>query len=287
MPFIKYASRDTTLCRQEGSVSWLEYRSLNRFPWLMNAFSTREGGVSEGQYARMNLSFTVGDDPEKVRENFRILGEAIGVKREQMVFAFQTHTTNVLRVGAAQKGMGVLSERTYRDVDGIFTNEPGVCLVTYYADCVPLYFVDPVRHAIALSHSGWRGSAGNIAGETIQAMEREFGTKPEDLVCCIGPCICPSCYEVSEDVAEAFREIFAPEEFGKICMPRPEKEGKYLLDLPQANFYHFLHAGVRPENISLPDLCTSCNRTLLHSHRATGGKRGGNCAFLMIREEAR
>lgn len=156
----------TTTYIEKDNVGFLQYKKLNEYPWLMNAFSTRKGGVSKGQYAEMNLSFTVGDDPETVKENFRIFGDAIGIKREQMVYAAQTHT----------------------------------------------------------------------------------------------------------------------KQCDRIYMPVERKEGKYLLDLPMANCLLFEECGVRPENIILPDLCTSCNKELLHSHRASGGKRGGMCAFLMIRE---
>lgn len=285
MQINKVPGRDTTIYQKKGEVSWLEYKALNAFPWLKNAFSTREGGVSTGPYAHMNLSRTVGDDPENVLANFRILGETLQIPTDHMVLASQTHTTNVMRVGTEKMGMGVIRDRDYTDVDGIITDTPGLCLVTSYADCVPLYFVDPVRCAIGLSHSGWRGTVGNIAANTIECMNREFGTKPEDLVCCIGPCIGPECYEVSEDVAERFREAYTPAEFDTICRPEEGKEGKYMLDLPMANFRNFVNSGVKPENISLPDLCTVCNFHFLHSHRASHGKRGGMCAFLMICHE--
>ena len=274
----------TTTYIEKDNVGFLQYKKLNEYPWLMNAFSTRKGGVSKGQYAEMNLSFTVGDDPETVKENFRIFGDAIGIKREQMVYAAQTHTNNVMRVDPSCKGMGVLHDRNFDNIDGLVTDDPGVCLVGSYADCVPLYFVDPVRHCIGLSHSGWRGTVTKIGRNTIELMQKEFGTDPDDLICCIGPCIGKECYEVSADVAEEFKKAYTSAQCDRIYMPVEGKEGKYLLDLPMANCLLFEECGVRQENIILPDLCTSCNKELLHSHRASGGKRGGMCAFLMIRE---
>ncbi len=276
--------KETTTYIEKDNVGFLQYKKLNEFPWLMNAFSTRKGGVSKGHYAEMNLSFTVGDDPETVKENFRIFGDTIGVKREQMVYAAQTHTNNVMRVDSSYKGMGVLRDRNFDNIDGLVTDDPGVCLVGSYADCVPLYFVDPVRHCIGLSHSGWRGTVTKIGRNTIELMYKEFGTDPADLICCIGPCIGKECYEVSADVAEEFKKAYTSAQCDRIYMPVVGKEGKYLLDLPMANYLLFEECGVRPENIILPDLCTSCNKELLHSHRASGGKRGGMCAFLMIRE---
>ena len=144
---------ETTRVVTEKGVPRISYISLEKYPWLINAFSTREGGVSSGMYSSMNLTFTRGDDPDKVRENFRLFSESIGVSIEQMVYSDQQHTTNVMEVTSKHHGMGILRDRNFSDIDGIMTDEPGVCLVTSYADCVPLYFVDPVNRAIAASHS--------------------------------------------------------------------------------------------------------------------------------------
>ena len=117
--------------------------------------------------------------------------------------------TNVLRVGRKQCGIGVTRKRPYTDVDGLITNEPNVVLATFYADCVPLYFVDPVHRAIGLSHSGWRGTVNRMGKETLIAMNREFGTEAHDVIAAIGPSICQDCYEISQDVAEHFVDEFA------------------------------------------------------------------------------
>jgi len=281
----KIDSLNTTKYVKNGDVSYLEYLSLNKIPWLVNAFSTREGGVSAGRYAKMNLSYTLGDDKNTVTKNFEIFGNAINVSPNQMVYADQTHTDTVMRVDARNCGMGILKDRDYKDVDGLVTNTPNVCLVTSYADCVPLYFVDPVHAAIGLSHSGWRGTVKKIGTKTIELMKKEFSSDPKDLICCIGPCIGKCCYEVSEEVAEAFKNAYTKEQYEKICFIKEGTEGKYMLDLARANFEQFLETGVKEENISLPDLCTSCNSDLLHSHRASKGLRGGSCAFLMIKEK--
>ena len=174
-----------------------------------------------------------------------------------------------------------VTPRTFHDIDGLITNEPGVTLATFYADCVPLYFYDPTHKAIGLSHSGWRGTVGRMGQATVEAMERSFGSQPKDLLCAIGPSICQDCYEVSRDVAEAF--IFA--------FPTHEKEilqagalGKYQLDLWKANEIVLTEAGVLKEHIDLAGLCTCCNSSILFSHRASKGKRGNLGAFLMLTE---
>ena len=279
----KRAGAATTVLREKDGVCLIGYKALDGIPWLINAFSTRLGGVSEGIYGEMNLSFTVGDDPEHVLENHRIVGRMIGVAPEDMVLAAQTHTANVMRVGEEHRGMGLVRERSYTDVDGIMTDTPGVCLLTSYADCGPLSFVDPAHRAIALSHSGWRGTVGNIARNTIEKMREMYGSDPAELIVCIGPSIAAECYEVGEDVADPFREAYTEAESAALLTPVNGKSGKYLLDLTQANVFNLKNSGVREENISLPDLCTACNASWLHSHRASGGKRGGMCAFLSIR----
>lgn len=271
----------TTKLNENNNVAYLTYKSLDEMDWLMNAFSTRVGGVSEGIYSDMNLSFTVGDEPKTVLENFKIFGKAINVDVNDMVYSHQTHTANVMRVGFEHRGMGILKSRDFQDIDGIMTNERGICLVTSYADCVPLYFVDPVNKAIALSHSGWRGTVANICKNTVEKMGEEFGSKPSDIIACIGPSICVDCYEVSRDVADQFALNYDAFQIKDIVYPKAND--KFQLDLHMANYYNMINCGIRRENISMPDICTSCNATWMHSHRKSGGKRGGLCAFLMIK----
>ena len=144
----------------EKEAPYLEYPLLTDTKIVHHGFSTRLGGVSQGCYASMNLSFTRGDDEAAVRENYHRIAKSIGVKCENMVLSQQTHTTNVRVVTEKDKGKGIVKPSDYTDVDGMVTNIHGICLVTFYADCVPLYFVDPVQKAIGLSHSGWRGQWG-------------------------------------------------------------------------------------------------------------------------------
>ncbi len=280
MEYKKINNINTTKIKGQN-VPFITYHTLNDIDWVINGFSTRIGGVSDGQYAQMNLSFMLGDSAHNVNRNFHVFGDAIGVSVEDMVYSHQTHTTNVMRVGSEHKGMGILKERNYADIDGIVTNEPGLCLVTSYADCVPLYFVDTVNRAIGLSHSGWKGTVGNICKNTVELMAEEFGTNPADLIACIGPSICVDCYEVSEDVANKFKEAYSKTESVEILTDKGN--GKYQLNLHKANYYNMINCGILSKNISMPDICTCCNPDFLHSHRASGGKRGGLCAFLAIK----
>lgn len=263
-------------------VPLLHFPLLEKCSFITHAFTTRMGGVSTGDCTSMNLSFTRGDDEAAVRENYRRIAVALGTDAKQFVCSDQTHTTNVRRVTKADAGKGVVIPKDYTDVDGLITNEPGIVLSTFYADCVPLYFVDPVHRAIGLSHSGWRGTVNKMGQVTIEAMKREFGSKPEELYCAIGPSICQDCYEISRDVAEEFMKAF-PEHVDDILLQKSEE--KFQLDLWKANEIVMLKAGILPEHLSVTNICTCCNPTELFSHRASKGKRGNLAAFLMIKEE--
>lgn len=260
----------------------IKFHCFEDLDFINYGFSTRLGGASKGIFSSMNLSFNRGDDTESVSKNFEIIAHALGTKPENMVYSMQTHTTNVLKVGVEECGMGVIRERNFQDIDGLVTNEPGVCLVTSYADCVPLFFVDKSKRCIGLSHSGWRGTVGKIAVNTVHKMIEEFQSDPKDIVAFIGPSICQDCYEVSKDVAELFMKAYHLNQINDILEPKPNE--KFQLNLHQANYYNMLEAGLKPENIHVTDICTCCNPDLLFSHRASKGQRGGLCAFLEIKK---
>lgn len=278
---IKYKDNRHVLDENTDSVPYLEYPMLKNTGIVRHGFSTRLGGVSEGYYASMNLSFDRGDKKEAVAENFRRIGEALGVRCEDMVLSRQTHTTNVRIVTDADRGKGITRERDYTDVDGLVTNVPGICLVTSYADCVPLFFVDPVKKVIGLSHSGWRGTVGKIGRKTVELMHERFGSDPADILAAVGPSVCMDCYEVSSDVIEKFKEAFSENWWDQLFYEKPD--GKYQLDLWKANELIFMESGILPEHIAVTNVCTHCNSDILYSHRAAGDKRGNLCAFLALK----
>lgn len=159
----KTDERNVLEVKEKVGVTYLSYPLLEHTKCVRHAFSTRLGGVSEGIYASMNLSFSRGDDPEAVRENFYRMAEVLEISPEQYVFSAQTHTTNVRKVTKDDAGKGFLFPQAcvtgcpegYKDVDGLVTNEPGLCLATFYADCVPLFFSFSVSSALS-SKSGLR-----------------------------------------------------------------------------------------------------------------------------------
>ena len=280
---LRYKNEEQIFQEQYTEPPYLEYPMFRETGIVKHGFSTRIGGVSKGCFSSLNLSFTRGDEEEAVRENFRRIGSAMGIRCEDMVFTHQTHTTNVRVVTEADKGCGIVKPRTYSDVDGLVTDIPGICLVTFYADCVPLYFVDPVKKVIGLSHSGWRGTVGKIGKVTVETMCREFKSRPEDILAAVGPSICQDCYEVSEDVIRQFQKNF-PEDCWDALFYQKENQ-KYQLNLWKANELIFYEAGILPEHIAVTNLCTHCNSEILYSHRQAGDARGNLCAFLALATE--
>lgn len=277
----KTEGRSSTEMKVREGVPFLTFPALEKTGVVVHGFSTRLGGVSEGIFSSMNVSFTRGDREEHVRENYRKLGAAIGFSCENLVCSDQTHTTNLRVVTEQDRGKGFIYPKDYTDVDGLVTDIPGLVLATFYADCVPLYLVDPVRRCIGLSHAGWRGTAGKIGRKTVELMRDTYGSRPEDLVAAIGPSICQNCYEVSQDVTEQFQAAFDEKLWPELFYRK--ENGKYQLNLWRANEYGFLEAGLRPEKIFVTDVCTCCNPKLLFSHRASHGKRGNLGAFLMLK----
>ena len=279
--------------REKAGVPYMAFPALDETGVVIHGFSTRLGGVSQGDCATMNFARGRGDDPANIKENYQRMAAALGFAPEKMVLSYQTHTTNIRRVTMEDLGKGYDKECDYCDIDGLITDVPGAVLVTSYADCVPLLFVDSVRKAIGASHSGWRGTVARMGRCTVEAMKEAYGCRPEDLIVAIGPSICQDCYEVSEDVAEAFaRELglALPTEEDATDIPSiikktPGKEGKYQLDLQLANVQILTEAGVLPEHISVTDVCTCCNKDVIFSHRGSQGRRGNMGAFLALKED--
>lgn len=268
--------------KEAQGVPYFVFRNLEDTKLVRHGFSTRMGGVSKGHLAELNLSFTRGDDPERVRENFTRIGNAMGFDTGSLVFSQQTHTTNVRVATEEDRGSGFTKPLRYTDVDGLITNVPGLMLATFYADCVPLFFVDPVHRAVGLSHSGWKGTVGRMGKATVERMTEIFGTRPEEVLAAVGPSICQDCYEVSEDVASAFRKDFRDQADERLLYQK--ENGRYQLNLWRANEIVLLEAGVRLEHLAITNVCTCCNPELMFSHRASQGRRGNLGAFLGLLE---
>lgn len=266
---------------ERQGVPFLQFPIFDGKP-VVHGVSTRLGGVSKGDCRAMNMSFTTGDEESAVIENHHRFATAVGYDTSQLVLSDQVHSTTVRAVGIADCGEGLKRERSIRETDGLMTNEPGVILMTFCADCVPLLFYDPVRRAVGNVHSGWRGTVGKIGRKLVEGMEREFGSRPEDIRAVIGPSICRSCYEVDETVVRKFNDVFDPKFRDELY--EQKKNGHFQLDLWAANRIILEEAGLKPEHICVSGVCTYEHPEELFSHRFTNGRRGALSAVIGLRE---
>ena len=261
-----------------GELEYIQFPKLITCGAVRHTFSTRNGGVSSGECATMNLSFNRNDCRENVEKNYEILCNAVGIDVSHLVLSKQTHTNNVISVTEEHCGTG-FSKPSFSDVDGLITNKSGVALVTQYADCTPLLFCDPKKRVIATSHAGWRGTVKLIGKITVEKMINEYGCNTDDIIAGIGPCIKQCCYEVDDPVFNEFKKIAF---LNLNSVLTPKENGRYMLDLVEANRQILIHSGINPQNIDASDICTCCNAKDLHSHRATGGKRGNLAAIIEL-----
>lgn len=273
-------TKTLNLHRKDG-VAYFTFPLFDAVGGQKHGFSTRMGGVSTGYCSSMNFSFTLDDNPENVKENFRRFCNAIGADVQNTVLSRQTHTANIRIVTKSDRGCGIFKDTDYDNIDGLVTNEPSLVLVTQYADCTPLLFFDPIKKVAATSHAGWRGTVKEIGARTVEVMQSNFGCRPNDIICGIGPSIGVCCYEVDDPVIS---EINAIKYLNTESCYTAKPNGKYMLDLREVNRQILLHSGILPQNIDVADVCTCCNHSFLHSHRATSGKRGTLALMITIDE---
>lgn len=261
----------------------LKEKLLNHIPLLVDeaitvphGFTGRGGGVSEAPYDSLNLGLNRGDAPENVAENRRRLAEALGYEEKKLVLSHQTHS-DMVRVVTAADARGI-DHRDYPEADGLVTNEPGVALWVFTADCTPILLFDPVTGAVGAVHAGWRGTASKIAAKAVATMVDAFGSRPENIRAAIGPAIGACCFETDRDVPEAMLDAY-----GKAAEAFITQKGeKYFLDLKAFNALALQEAGVR--QISVAAECTMCNCHRFWSHRATKGIRGSQGAIIVCQE---
>ncbi len=267
-----------------GILPMVESPLFQRETGLQHGFSTRKGGVSKEHLASLNLSFSVEDAKENVLENFRRVGERFGKTPEDFVLSKQSHETKVLKVGVKDRGKGITKERDYEGIDALITDEEGLILSCFSADCVPILFYDPIRKAVGACHSGWRGTKGKILRNVVEEMRKLFSSNPGDILIAIGPSISKEQYIVSEDLGLSFLEDY-PDlgEDAASPMQRISKD-KFQLDLWDLNRRIALDSGIREEHISISGYCTMENPELFFSHRYSQGKRGLQGAFICLQD---
>ena len=245
----------------------------------VHGFSTRKGGVSQGIFASLNLGLTRGDDPEHVRENYRRFLSAVGTM-DKTTFAMcnQVHGDTVRAITTADVKSDLYGKLHY-EADGMMTAIPGVALVVFSADCIPVLLYDPVRRVIAALHSGWRGTAAGIVTRAVERMEEVYGCRPENILAAIGPGIGPCCFETHEDVPNAMMAAVASPALPFIKI---KEIGKFSVDLKGINAKRLELAGLEPDHIAVCGDCTACMEDKYWSHRRQGAERGSMAAVIEL-----
>ena len=241
-----------------------------------HAFTTRFGGVSEGQFSSLNLAMHRGDSSENVQKNYAILAAALGFDTGALVLTRQTHS-DIVRTVTREDARG-LDHHAYPQCDALITRDPGTALGIFTADCTPILFHDPVTGAVGAAHAGWRGTVADIAGKTVRTMVQAFGCCPEDICAAIGPNIGICCFETDKDVPDALDKVFGSRVWEHI---RPQ-QGKYYVNLKEINALALRGAGVK--NIEISTACTMCEHARFWSHRYTRGDRGSQGAIIVCKE---
>lgn len=268
-------SGNCTIRTCEG-VMYITFPIFEKAGGVKHCFSTKIGGVSQGRYSQMNLSYTNGDDLKAVRENFKRICKCIDVRPDSVVVTRQTHTVNI-------RDVYTKDDILPPDTDGLITDKSGITLCSSFADCVPILFYCKNRHVIATAHSGWRGTVNEIGRLMVEKMAADYNCNPDDVLCVIGPAICKNCYEVDDTVMDKIKLLpyVTTDAYYK------KTNGRYQLDLKEVCRQTLIEAGIAYDHILVSDICTCCNSEFLHSHRATGGKRGNLCALIALDDSSK
>jgi polyphenol oxidase len=260
---------------------------MNAFPNLTAGFTSRLGGVSEKPFASFNCGLHVNDLSERVVTNRQRLAEILEMPFDAFTYAEQVHGNEIAVIKRADKGKGRASRAdAIQSRDGFVTNEQELVLCALFADCVPLFFYDPVLEVAGLAHAGWKGTVLDVAGATIRTMNEQFGTKPEHIRAAIGPSIGICCYEVDEKVAVQVKRLLtelnaAPETLQKVLQPKENQ--KFMLNLQELNRIFMIKAGILSSSIEVTELCTSCRTDIFFSHRQENGATGRMVAWIALR----
>lgn len=264
-----------------NNVLYLTFKEFDKYKFINHAFSTKIGGISQGEFSSMNLGFNRGDPRENVIKNYHLFCDAAGFDYESLVASSQDHNTNIRVVNSSDRGIGIYREHDMESVDGLVTNKKDVTLVTYYADCTPLFFIDPAKKVVGLAHAGWRGTVKKIGKVMVDKMLEIYGSDKSDIVCAIGPAIGFCCFEVDYPVFEIFSGL---KDLDTNKFIKDNKNGKYMIDLHETNKQILIKAGIPEDNIIVSDICTKCSHELLFSHRETKGRRGGMAAMISLKD---
>ncbi|MBE6030215.1 MAG: peptidoglycan editing factor PgeF [Clostridiales bacterium] len=255
---------------------------------VLTCFSTRLGGIGSGEYEGMNPDPRRPWPFEIVKKNAETLGMAAGFKPENMYMINQVHGDSVKSVSREEAGTGIIRPIEVC-ADALVTDAPGVALTIFTADCTPILICDPVKKVVAAVHAGWKSTALDIAGKTVEKMKRDYGCLPKDMHAAIGPCISRCCFETHKDVPDAMIKLLGDAALSAIDRKTPEvmsdgsAEEKFFVDLKLINKELLKRSGVRDENIEISPHCTACETDVFWSHRKMGTARGSLAAVIMLK----
>jgi polyphenol oxidase len=261
---------------QKGQVQFFEAKGLANLGFVTHAFCTRRSGVSEREFASLNVGTRVGDKESNVIQNLNIIRESFAIPENGLAMLRQVHGDRIIEIGEND-----LLPLTVKEADGLVTNRSGIAVCIKTADCAPLLFVDRRLKVIGAVHAGWRGTALGIAAKMAGIFLNRFLSRSEDIMVFIGPAIGPCCYEVDFPVFEVFSAIKGIEKF----FQKRERGDRWAFDLVHANRFQLIKKGIPADNIYVADICTSCRQDLFYSHRAAKGhKEGRQLSFIMLEE---
>ncbi|MTI66493.1 MAG: peptidoglycan editing factor PgeF [Firmicutes bacterium] len=243
-------------------------------------FTTRVGGVSTGDYKSLNLGIKTNDELDNIKSNFKFVFDILNTNKERLVSSDQVHSTNIEIITKPNTNNGIKNQLHSNQIDGMLTNKPEITLFTYYADCVPLFYLDKNKKVVGIAHGGWKGTVNKIAGKMIDKMIDTYNSNPKDIIVGIAPSIGKCCYEVGQDVKNKFNENFTNLQ----GVLKSTAKGKWHLDLKKANMIVLKEKGIPNRNIIVSDLCTSCNNDLFFSYRKEKGITGRMGAFIKLKE---
>ncbi len=237
---------------EKNNLKYITFQNLENTNMVKHCVTTRLGGVSTGVYAELNMSFTRGEQREKVLQNYDIVCNALDFDKNSFVLCHQTHTTNIR----------------------------GIQLTVFSADCTPILLLDTVNKAIGAVHAGWRGTVNSIAQKAIEKMTENYGTNPKDVIAGIGPSIGQCCFQVDEPVVKEFRQKL---DFADDVMINDTVPERYKIDLWETNKRILMNCGVQEKNIELSNICTMCHTDLFYSHRVMGNERGNMAGIIALK----
>jgi polyphenol oxidase len=250
---------------KKDGIEYLQFKRLLEFKNLVHAYTLSVDGIDFNGKAEKSIT----------EHSYDMLCDALEINRENVVKPHQTHTDCIKNV---DNNYQKTSKEYLENVDGLLTCKPDTDLVLSFADCTPILLYDPVKNVIGNIHSGWRGTAQKIGQKAVQKMISDYGSKPEDIIACIGPCIGKCHFEVDEDVKNIFEQAFSY--LNRNCDIIEKRENKYHIDTTLINRLMLEECGLQSTNIIESKICTVCNSNVIHSYRAQKDRAGRNIAVL-------